>query len=90
MKKIFVLFFCIFISFITACDKTSNEPCSWCDNTPTRPYETSNGETVYVCDDCSSECMLCHKEAKHHYTALAGEMFVCDDCYEEIKEINGQ
>lgn len=70
---------------LSACSATYNEPCSWCDAVPTKAYQTSNGDTVYVCEECSSTCMLCRRnEASHHYTSLIGEMFVCDACYQSM------
>lgn len=67
---------------------SSDEPCEYCRNSPSKDYKLKSGENFYVCDDCGSECMLCGDKAQNHYESLMGIVFACDDCYEEIKEIN--
>ena len=60
--------------------------CSWCGNSPSVEYESSSGEKVYVCEECSSTCMFCGDPATRHYSAVLGEMFVCDDCYDSVTQ----
>lgn len=61
---------------------TYDQPCAWCNNSPTKKYTTSNNEDCFVCKECSSCCAFCGKEGKmEHYTNLMGiEVFVCDEC----------
>ncbi len=67
--------------------KLVEEPCAWCNHSPSVEYTTANGTTCYVCEECSSECMICGNEATEHYTNLLdAEMFVCADCYAEVKD----
>lgn len=67
---------------------TSDEACVWDGATPTKGFKTSKGEVCYVCEDCSSRCMLCGNDATDHYTnGLEIEVFVCEKCYEEIKDL---
>ncbi len=71
---------------------TSDEPCAWCGNTPTKKFETSKGEDCYVCEEHTHECGICgknfDKELKHYTNMLDLEMFVCDDCYDDVQELN--
>ena len=54
----------------------------YCNHSPSKEYKKSDGTSVYVCEDCSSECMICGREkATKHYESLLGIVFVCDDCY---------
>lgn len=67
------------ISMLTACSSTVDEPCMYCSHSPSKEYEKSDGTSVYVCEDCSSECMICGREkATKHYESLLGIVFVCD------------
>lgn len=68
----------------------SKEPCESCGQTPTNDYKNEvTGEKEYYCEDCSSDCAFCSKEADKYYTSGVGLlMFVCDECYDEIEEIN--
>ena len=68
------------------CSQTVDEPCAWCGNSPSVEYESSSGEKVYVCEECSSTCMFCGDPATRHYSAVLGEMFVCDDCYDSVTQ----
>ena len=52
-------------------------------SSPSKEYKKSDGTPVYVCEDCSSVCMICGDEkATYHYESLLGIVFVCNDCYE--------
>ena len=74
------------MTLLTSC-AISNEPCEYCNDTPTRGYKTTDGEKFYVCSECSSECMFCGDKARKHYTNMLGMvMFACNDCYESIVE----
>ncbi len=88
MRRLTSILLAILIAavFIGCASKT---PCKKCGNTPTKAYKNeSSGKDEYYCKSCTSSCVLCHKEAKHHYTSLLGIMFVCDSCWSYIKGIN--
>lgn len=85
MKKKFLSIFIVVATLLMfgGCSSLVNEPCSYCHNSPSKAYKKSDGSTFYVCEECSSECMICSREkATHHYESLLGIVFVCDDCYE--------
>lgn len=70
------------VSMFTACTSTVNEPCMYCRSSPSKEYKKRDGTPVYVCENCSSQCMICNREkATKHYESLLGIVFVCDDCY---------
>lgn len=71
------------VSILTACSSTVDEPCMYCSQSPSKEYEKSDGTSVYVCENCSSICMICGSEkATKNYESLLGIVFVCNDCYE--------
>lgn len=73
--------------FLIFGNKTVNEPCDWCGNSPSVVYQTSSGREAYICKDCSKTCMLCGKKASHQYEKLLGTItFVCDNCYKQLKQ----
>lgn len=64
---------------------TSDEPCDWCNKTPTKAYTMSDGSKSYVCANCRTECAWCGAKATKHYENLASMMvFVCNDCYQDV------
>lgn len=64
---------------------TSNEPCDWCQKTPTRAFTMKDGSKSYVCADCRHNCAWCDARATKHYENALGMMtFVCDKCYHDI------
>ena len=78
------------LSMLTACVPTVDEPCAYCNNRPSKEYEKRDGSLFYVCEECSSKCMLCGDEkAEKHYESLLGIVFVCDDCYEAAYKAAG-
>lgn len=82
LKKIltFLNVLLLAVLLLTAC--AVDEPCMYCDQSPSKEYKKKDGSAVYVCEDCSSTCMLCGREkATKHYESLLGIVFVCDDCY---------
>lgn len=90
MKKIYICLISIVMLLIFAgCGSgvggyTSNEPCVWCDGTPTKKIksETEDIEAYNYCKECSTTCFGCGEPATEHYTNLLGaEVFACDDCY---------
>ena len=87
MKKSRIIYVLIVIAvamLLTACT-TSDEPCAYCSESPTKKYTTANDTECYICEDCSSECFLCGEKAKKHYTNLLDiEVFVCNDCYDDV------
>ena len=86
IKRVFVMALVVVTMLLSAC-ATSDEPCGYCGDTPTKGYKTSNGEVFNVCSDCSSECAFCGEKATKHYTAGFGnEMFVCKECYDSMSE----
>ena len=87
MKKVGCLLMAavLALSMLTACGSTVNEPCEYCHHSPSKKYKKSDGTPFYVCEECSSTCMICGREkAKKHYESLLGIIFVCDDCYKEV------
>ncbi|MBQ2696474.1 MAG: hypothetical protein IJF61_04150 [Clostridia bacterium] len=87
MKKIAKLLTLVFgltmILMLSACG-TSNEPCVYCEKTPTKSYKTATGDTTYICKEHRSTCFFCNKKATKHYTSGLGlEIFTCKDCYKE-------
>lgn len=71
---------------LTGCSGTVDEPCMYCGNSPSKEYKKQDGTPVYVCEKCSSECMICgEKKATKHYESLMGIVFACDDCYKMAK-----
>lgn len=88
-KPLSILLLVTFLAFIgCACgNKQADEPCAWCNHSPSVEYTTTNGTACYVCEECSSECMICGNKATKHFTNLLDvEFFVCDDCYAEAKD----
>lgn len=78
---------CLSVFLLTACGATVDEPCAYCGNSPSKEYKKSDGTAFYVCEDCSSECMICgDKKASKKYESLLGIVFVCDDCYKMATE----
>lgn len=74
------------IFIITRFTSVVDEPCDWCDNSPSVAYKMSDGSYSYVCKDCSKKCVWCGEKATKHYENLANMMvFVCDDCYEGLQ-----
>lgn len=72
------------LSMLAGCSSTVDEPCSYCHHSPSKEYKKSDGSMFYVCEDCSSTCMICNREkATKHYESLLGIVFVCDDCYKQ-------
>ena len=72
---------------LTKKSSLANEPCDYCNRSPSMAFETSDGSMAYVCKECSKECMICHKKATKHYENLIGTIvFVCDDCYKEVTD----
>lgn len=64
---------------------TSNEPCDWCQKTPTKAFTMKDGSKSYVCADCRHNCAWCDARATKHYENALGMMtFVCDECYHDI------
>jgi len=84
IKKFFGIFLVALICMLSGCESMTEEPCMYCGQSPSQEYEKSDGTLVYVCEVCSSECMLCHDKATKHYESLLGIMFVCNDCYNEV------
>ncbi len=58
----------------------------YCGDRPSKEYKKRDGTPVYVCQECSSECMLCGDKATKHYESLLGIVFVCNDCYKKATE----
>lgn len=83
VKVLLGVIFSIFV--LTACG-TVDKPCMYCNSSPSREYKKSDNTMGYVCENCSSKCMLCGAKATKHYESLIGIVFVCDECYEEVKE----
>ena len=83
---------CSAVSSITGGEYTSDEPCAWCGETPTKEFETSNGTASYVCEEHTHECSVCgkksDKELKHYTNLVDVERFVCDECYQDVQERN--
>lgn len=89
MKNIIKLLGIVSVLIITlmlsACGR--NEPCVYCEDTPTKGYKTSSGDITYVCKDHRSTCFFCEKKATKHYTSVLGfEIFTCRDCYQSAIE----
>lgn len=79
---IIIALFFIISAFFPA---TVDEPCDWCNDSPSIAYKTKSGSTSYVCKSCSSECAFCGNPATKHYENMLEMMvFVCDDCYESM------
>lgn len=84
LKKLvgFVMIAILAVSMLAACSSVVDEPCMYCNHSPSKEYTKSDGTPVYVCEECSSTCMICSREkATKHYESLLGIVFVCDDCY---------
>ena len=83
---------CSAVSSITVGGYTSDEPCAWCGETPTKEFKTSGGDPCYICEEHTHECGVCGKnfdKELNHYTNLMGiETFVCDDCYQDVQDMN--
>ena len=80
---------CILFSIVIVIVLTSNaffdRPCSYCSNTPTKIYRTSNKTYFFACSECSSKCAFCGAKATKHYTNLLGkEVFACRECFDNI------
>lgn len=90
MKKriLMVLMVIGLVCGLTGCATTVDEPCAWCNSSPSKVYELSSGKEMYVCEDCSSTCAYCSGTATKHYESLLGIVFVCNDCYEEVEKLN--
>ena len=86
MKKFLTILTIIsfMIVTMTACGGTVDEPCEYCSQSPSVEYTRSDGTSIYVCNDCSSECMLCGREATQEYDSMLGFLFLCDDCYDGL------
>ena len=71
------------LSLLAGCSSQAevDEPCMYCSSSPSVAYQKASGETVYVCKECSSECMICGAPATKHYDTLLGVAFACDECY---------
>lgn len=84
LKKLVKLL--IVVSMLTACSSAVDEPCMYCHQSPSKEYKKNDGTLVYVCEDCSSVCMICgDNKATKQYESLLGIMFVCDDCFEAVQ-----
>lgn len=84
MKKLGVLLLAAVLVFcaLTGCSSTVDEPCMYCGHSPSKQYRKQDGTAVYVCESCSSECMICgDRKATKRYESLLGLVFVCNDCY---------
>lgn len=93
MKKSIVgMLFVMVLVICNGCSMgyTSDEPCKWCNSTPTKKFETSNGEDCYICENHTHTCAICNKkfdkELKHYTNLLGAEAFACDDCYQDITQ----
>lgn len=85
LKRMFGLMLAMFVatSMLAGCSSTVDEPCMYCNHSPSKEYKKSDGTPVYVCEECSSICMICSDEkATKNYESLLGIVFVCDECYE--------
>ena len=81
----FIMTAVVMVSMLTACSSNVDEPCMYCNHSPSKEYKKSDGTPVYVCENCSSTCMICsHEKATKHYESLLGIVFVCDDCYKTV------
>lgn len=69
---------------------TSDEPCVWCHQSPTKEFKTSNGTACYVCEHHAKTCAVCNKtfekELRHSTNLLDIELFMCDDCYSKYNK----
>ena len=87
MKKICGILLLMVFSFalLPGCSSGEvDEPCMYCSARPSKAYQKSDGETVYVCSECSSTCMFCGEKATRQYETLLGVAFACDDCYNDL------
>ena len=85
MKKLMILAV-LSAMLLSGCASSSNEPCIYCGDVPSKAYN-ANGHKSYVCDDCSSECFFCGDKATKKYVSLAGEMsFACKECFDSMRK----
>lgn len=93
MKK--VIFGIMLISLLIVCGGcsggyTSDEPCKWGGETPTKEFETTKGEKNYICEKHSHTCVVCNqkfdKELNHYTNGLGIVTFACDDCYADLTQ----
>ena len=88
VKKLLLLLLVVCIGaigiiFVSSSSKTVDEPCDWCNNSPSRKYKTSSGVS-YVCKECSEECFYCNNDATTHYENMMGMIvFACDECSDQ-------
>lgn len=65
---------------------TSEEPCAYCHDTPTKEFKTTNGTACYICEGHTKTCAVCNhsfdKELSHATNLFDIEIFVCDECRE--------
>ena len=88
MKKIICLLCLISCLMVLAGCGSSNEPCDYCNATPTKGYKTSQ-RISYVCADCSSRCAACDKKPTRKYENALGMMvFMCEEDYQSVKSFS--
>lgn len=85
MKKVICIIAMVLLLIMSGCSGGyySEEPCVWCDSTPTKQIKsnTEDTEACYYCEECSTTCFGCGERATQHYTNAFGiEVFVCDEC----------
>ena len=85
MKKLVILAV-LSVMLLSGCASSSNEPCIYCGDAPSKAYN-ANGHKSYVCDECSSECFFCGDKATKKYVSVDGEMsFACAECFGSMRE----
>lgn len=87
-KKILIGVICIIVAIVVLSKLPSltNEPCDWCEESPSFAYDMSDGSKSYVCMECRTKCAWCGERAvKHYENGLHMMVFVCKDCYESLE-----
>lgn len=90
MRKHVILFFamaslCV-MCVLSGCSSIKyryNEGCWWDHETPTMKIRNDNGEDVYICESCASDCMYCDKTTyKFGFNLMGGPIPLCEEHYE--------
>lgn len=81
-KYLVIAIIVLVIGCFTGCSKYKyNEECWWDYKTPTMKLTNQDGEDVYICKSCASECMDCGGKAKEiRFNYFGGPLPLCKDC----------
>lgn len=90
MKKIFasvtalMLAGCSMTSVVTK--YTKDEPCVWCDETPTMELTNYDDELTYICKSCAIKCFYCNntKIERFGFNLLGDPIPMCSDHAEQL------